>query len=103
MTILYTIGLGVLSALIVGFLVRRMMLTGTGAARNTIVSLIMGLSIWPITLQAYKMLGISAGGYYPTLDMSFPAIMVFLLLFAWFIVIQMRSEEHTSELLSRFD
>ena len=75
MTILYTIGLGVLSALIVGFLVRRMMLTGTGAARNTIVSLIMGLSIWPITLQAYKMLGISAGGYYPTLDMSFPAIM----------------------------
>ena len=89
MTILYTIGLGVLSALIVGFLVRRMMLTGTGAARNTIVSLIMGLSIWPITLQAYKMLGISAGGYYPTLDMSFPAIMVFLLLFAWFIVIQM--------------
>src|SRR5699024_3145728 len=66
-----------------------MMFTGTGAARNTIVSLIMGLSIWPITLQAYKMLGISAGGYYPTLDMSFPAIMVFLLLFAWFIVIQM--------------
>src|SRR5699024_5049055 len=70
-------------------LVRRMMFTGTGAARNTIASLIMGLSIWPITLQAYKMLGISAGGYYPTLDMSFPAIMVFLLLFAWFIVIQM--------------
>lgn len=89
MTILYTIGLGVLSALIVGFLVRRMMLTGTGAARNTIVSLIMGLSIWPITLQAYKLLGISESDQYPNLSMSFPAIMVFLLLFAWFIVIQM--------------
>jgi ubiquinone biosynthesis protein len=88
-TILYTIGLGVLSALIVGFLVRRMMLTGTGAARNTIVSLIMGLSIWPITLQAYKLLGISESDQYPNLSMSFPAIMVFLLLFAWFIVIQM--------------
>src|SRR5690625_2250927 len=66
-----------------------MMLTGTGAARNTLVSLIMRLSIGPITPQADKMHGISAGGYYPTLDMSFPAIMVFLLLFAWFIVIQM--------------
>ncbi|WP_193096778.1 ABC1 kinase family protein [Brevibacterium sp. FME17] len=89
MTILYSIGLGLINALIVGFLVRRMMFTGTGAARNTIVSLVMGLSIWPITLQAYKMLGIAEGGQYPTLDMSFPAIMVFLLLFAWFIVIQM--------------
>lgn len=89
MTILYTIGLGVLSALIVGFLVRRLMLTGTGAARNTIVSLIMGLSIWPITLQAYQLLGISESDQYPNLSMSFPAIMVFLLLFAWFIVIQM--------------
>nr|WP_209044204.1 AarF/UbiB family protein [Brevibacterium marinum] len=81
--------MGLINALIVGFLVRRMMFTGTGAARNTVVSLIMGLSIWPITLQAYRLLGISESDQYPSLDMSFPAIMVFLLLFAWFIVIQM--------------
>ncbi|MGO2717727.1 MAG: AarF/UbiB family protein, partial [Brevibacterium aurantiacum] len=89
MTILYSIGLGLINALIVGFLVRRMMFTGTGAARNIIVSLAIGLSIWPITLQAYRLLGVAEGGNYPTLDMSFPAIMIFLLLFAWFIVIQM--------------
>ncbi|WP_309130846.1 AarF/UbiB family protein [Brevibacterium sp.] len=89
MTILYTIGLGLINAVIIGFLVRRMMFTGTGAARNILVSLAIGLSIWPITLQAYRMLGIAESGRYPTLDMSFPAIMVFLLLFAWFIVIQM--------------
>ena len=89
MTILYSIGLGLINAVIVGFLVRRMMIIGTGAARNTVVSLIMGLSIWPITLQAYKLLGISEDNTYPSLDMSFPAILVFLLLFAWAIVLQM--------------
>ncbi|RAD74804.1 AarF/ABC1/UbiB kinase family protein, partial [Burkholderia multivorans] len=77
MTILYSIGLGLINAVIVGFLVRRMMIIGTGAARNTVVSLIMGLSIWPITLQAYNRLGISEGNTYPSLDMSFPAIHVF--------------------------
>lgn len=89
MTILYSIGLGLINALVVGILVRRMMFIGTGAARNTVVSLIMGLSIWPITLQAYKLLGISEQGSYPNLGMGFPSVMVFLLLFAWFIVIQM--------------
>ncbi|RCS91861.1 hypothetical protein CIK61_17595 [Brevibacterium aurantiacum] len=47
------------------------------------MSLIMGLSTSPITLRAHKMLGISLGGYDPTFDISF------LLLFCWFIVIQM--------------
>src|SRR5690625_3633868 len=88
LTILYSIGLGLINALVVGILVRRMMFIGTGAARNTVVSLIMGLSIWPITLQAYKLLGISEQGSYPNLGMGFPSVMVFLLLFAWFIVIQ---------------
>ena len=87
--IVWTILLGLLNALIVGVLVRRVLSVGTGIVRNTIVSLVMGMSIWPITLQAFEMLGIYDHGQLPGPEMSFPAILVFLLIFCWCIVIQM--------------
>lgn len=89
MNVLYSILLGLLNAVIVGVLVRRTITVGTGTLRNTIVSLVMGMSLWPITLQGYELLGISQGGQIPWIEMSFPAVMVFLLIFAWLIVIQM--------------
>lgn len=87
-TILWTVLLGLLNAVVVGVLVRRVVSVGTGALRNTIVSLVMGMSLWPITLQAYEMLKIYDHGQFPGPEMSFAAIMVFLLIFGWFVVIQ---------------
>lgn len=89
MNILWSILLGLLNAVVVGVLVRRTITVGTGALRNTIVSLAVGMSLWPITLQAFEMFGISQDGDIPWIEMSFPAVMVFLLVFAWLVVIQM--------------
>ncbi|QCP06125.1 AarF/ABC1/UbiB kinase family protein [Brevibacterium sp. CS2] len=89
MNILWSILLGLLNAVVVGVLVRRTITVGTGALRNTIVSLVIGMSLWPITLQAFEMFGISQDGDIPWIEMSFPAVMVFLLVFAWLIVVQM--------------
>ena len=89
MNILWSILLGLLNAVVVGVLVRRTITVGTGALRNTIVSLVIGMSLWPITLQAFEMFGISQDGDIPWIEMSFPAVMVFLLVFAWLVVIQM--------------
>lgn len=89
MDVFWTIVLGLVNAIIVGVFVRRLITVGTGALRNTIVSLVMGLSIWPATLQAFEMLEIVQRGDVPFLGMSFPAVMVFLLLFAWFVAIQL--------------
>ncbi|GAA4285034.1 AarF/UbiB family protein [Brevibacterium daeguense] len=86
---LWSILLGLLNALIMGVLVRRTITVGTGALRNTIVSVVVGMSLWPITLAAYQMLRIPRGGDIPWIETSFPAVMVFLLIFAWLIVIQM--------------
>lgn len=89
MDIFWTIVLGLANALIVGVFVRRLISVGTGALRNTVVSVVMGLSIWPVTLQAFDMLQIVQRGTVPFLGMSFPAVMVFLLIFSWFIAIQL--------------
>lgn len=89
MDVFWTIVLGLVNAIIVGVFVRRLITVGTGALRNTIVSLIMGLSIWPASLQAFSMLEIVQRGDVPFLGMSFPAVMVFLLIFAWFVAIQL--------------
>ncbi|HJG80267.1 MAG TPA: AarF/ABC1/UbiB kinase family protein [Brevibacterium senegalense] len=89
MDIVWTIVLGLANALIVGVLVRRLISVGTGALRNTLVSIVMGLSVWPVSLQAFEMLSIVQRGPVPFLDMSFPAVMVFLLIFGWFIGIQL--------------
>lgn len=86
--IVWTILLGLLNAVVVGVLVRRVVSVGTGLLRNTIVSVVMGMSLWPITLQAFRLLRITDVGTLPTDGMGFAAIMVFLLLFGWFIVIQ---------------
>lgn len=87
-TIVWTILLGLLNAVVVGVLVRRVVSVGTGILRNTIVSLVMGMSLWPITLQAFEILKIYDHGSFPGPEMGFAAIMVFLLLFGWFVVIQ---------------
>ena len=76
MDIVWTIVLGLANALIVGVLVRRLISVGTGALRNTLVSIVMGLSIWPVSLQAFEMLQIVQRGPLPFLGMSFPAAMV---------------------------
>lgn len=89
MDVFWTIVLGLVNAIIVGVFVRRLITVGTGALRNTIVSLVMGLSIWPTALQAFEILQIVQRGEVPFLGMSFPAVMVFLLLFAWFVAIQL--------------
>ncbi|WP_029089860.1 ABC1 kinase family protein [Brevibacterium album] len=89
MNVFWTIVLGLLNAVVVGALVRRLTTVGTGALRNTIVSLVMGLSIWPVTLQAFAMLQITQRGDVPFLGMSFSAVMVFLLIFGWFLTIQL--------------
>ncbi|SLM99743.1 ABC1 kinase family protein [Brevibacterium yomogidense] len=89
MDVLWTIVLGLVNAVIVGVFVRRLINVGTGALRNTLVSLVMGLSIWPVSLQAFEMLEIVQRGDVPFLGMSFPAVMVFLLIFAWFVAIQL--------------
>jgi ubiquinone biosynthesis protein len=89
MNVFWTIVLGLVNAVVVGALVRRLITVGTGALRNTLVSLVMGLSIWPVTLQAFEMLQITQRGDVPFLGMSFPAVMVFLLIFGWFLTIQL--------------
>ena len=45
MNVLYSILLGLLNAVIVGVLVRRTITVGTGTLRNTIVSMVMGMSL----------------------------------------------------------
>lgn len=89
MDIVWTIVLGLVNAVVVGVLVRRLISVGTGALRNTLVSVVMGLSIWPVSLQAFDMLEIVETGDLPFLGMSFPAVMVFLLIVGWFIAIQL--------------
>lgn len=89
MNVLVAILLGLVNALIVGVLVRRVLSVGTGWVRNTVVSLVMGVSLWPITLQSFSILGIRDHGEVPWAGLGFQAAMVFLLLFCWFIVIQM--------------
>lgn len=89
MNLLWSILLGLVNAAIVGVLVRRTISVGTGWLRNTIVSLVMGMALWPITLQAFQILGIRDHGEVPWSGLGFQAAMVFLLLFGWFIVIQM--------------
>lgn len=88
MTIFWTIALGLLNAVIVGVLVRRLISVGTGALRNTIVSVVIGLSVWPVSQQAFRMLRIVEDGNVPFFGMSFAALMVFLLIFGWLIVVQ---------------
>ncbi|WP_349827693.1 ABC1 kinase family protein [Brevibacterium litoralis] len=89
MDVLWSVVLALVSALVVGVLVRRTISVGTGWLRNTVVSLVMGAAIWPITRASYEILGISENGTIPWLEVSFEAAMVFILLFAWMIVIQM--------------
>lgn len=89
MNLLWTILLGLINAVVVGVLVRRVITVGTGWVRNTVVSLVIGLSLWPITLQAFSILGITDHGAVPWVGLGFQAAMVFLLLYGWFIVVQM--------------
>lgn len=89
MDILWSVVWALVSALVVGVLVRRTISVGTGWLRNTVLSLVMGTAIWPITRASYEILGISQDGTIPWLEVSFEAAMIFILLFAWMVVIQM--------------
>lgn len=81
------IGLGVVSALVLGVLVRRLMAVPTGAFRSFLVAVVGGFALVPGAGYALGLLGI---GPWPLSGSEVvPAILISLLLFGWLVLIQM--------------
>lgn len=81
------IGLGIVSALVLGVLVRRLMAVPTGAFRSFLVAVVGGFALVPGTGYALDLLGL---GPWPLQGADVvPAILISVLLFGWLVLIQM--------------
>lgn len=89
MDVVWDIVFGLLSALVIGTLAHMLLRIGIGIVRTVVVSLISGFALWPVTLQAYRLLQVEHGSAQPLAGMSFPGILIFVLLLAWTVVISM--------------
>lgn len=87
MTLTVFIVLGIVSALVLGILVRRLMAIPTGAFRSLFVAAVGGFALVPGVSYALNLLGIDPGRLAGSEIV--PAVMIALLLFGWLVLIQM--------------